>query len=63
MIPTSYILLGYSIFLLMILVINLLYFFQVFKYRLPGDASLVVTAIHLALIIVILLSSSLFLNA
>jgi len=52
----------YSAFLVMILVINLLYFFQVFKYRLPGDASIPILIIHLSLIVTILIASSLYLG-
>lgn len=63
MIPAGFILLGYSIFLLLMLGINLLYFFQVFKYRLPGDASGVVVALHLILIVTVLVVSSFFLRA
>lgn len=62
MIPAGFILLGYSIFLLLMLGINLLYFFQVFKYRLPGDASGVVVTLHLAMIVTILVVSSFFLR-
>ncbi|MEK7202215.1 MAG: hypothetical protein AAB669_01650 [Patescibacteria group bacterium] len=52
----------YAGFLLLILIINLLYFFQVFKYRLPGDASIPVLLIHLMLILAILIVSSLYLG-
>jgi hypothetical protein len=52
----------YAGFLLMILVINLLYFFQVFKYRLPGDASIPILIIHLALVVTILIVSSVYLG-
>jgi len=53
----------YAAFLLLILVINLLYFFQVFKYRLPGDASITVLIIHMSLIVAILIFSGIYLNA
>lgn len=60
---TSGIALGvYAGFLLLILVINLLYVFQIFKYRLPGDASIPILVIHVALIVTILLVSSLYLG-
>lgn len=52
----------YAGFLLLILIINLLYFFQVFKYRLPGDASIPVLIVHLMLILTILIVSSLYLG-
>lgn len=50
----SYIIAGYAVFLLLILFVNLLYFFQVFKYRLPGDASLPVLLTHIILMVVVL---------
>ena len=52
----------YGGFLLLILVINLLYVFQVFKYRLPGDASIPILVLHIALIITILIVSSVYLG-
>ena len=60
--PNEIILGVYAGFLLMILIINLLYFFQVFKYRLPGDASVPILVIHLALVLTILVVSSLYLG-
>jgi len=54
-------LLVYSVFLLIILAINLLYLFQVFKYRLPGDASIPILLLHSMLIVVILVGSSVYL--
>jgi hypothetical protein len=45
------IIIGYAAFLFILLAINLLYFFQVFKYRLPGDASISVLTIHLILVL------------
>lgn len=53
------VLIGYTVFLLILLVINLLYFFQVFKYRLPGDASIPVLLLHLALMATVLIGSTL----
>lgn len=58
----SLILVGYGVFLLLVLVVNLLYFFQVFKYRLPGDASLIVLGIHVALMLAVLFVGSTFIN-
>ncbi|MEX0594668.1 MAG: hypothetical protein WD157_01030 [Patescibacteria group bacterium] len=55
----NYVLIGYGVFLAILLAINLLYFFQVFKYRLPGDASIPVLTIHILLIAGILIFSSL----
>lgn len=52
------ILLGYSLFLVVILVVNFLYVFQIFRFRLPGDASLVVLGIHSALMMTVLIASS-----
>ncbi|HSX42407.1 MAG TPA: hypothetical protein VLE93_03620 [Candidatus Saccharimonadales bacterium] len=56
------ILLAYGVFLLIILVINFLYFFQVFKYRLPGDASLPVLALYVIAMLFIIISTDLLLN-
>lgn len=56
-----YLLIGYGVFLLLMLIINLLYLFQVFRYRLPGDASLIVVAIHLGLLFTVLTVSTLWL--
>ncbi len=53
------VLIGYAVFLLIILIINLLYFFQVFKYRLPGDASIPVLLFHIALMASVLIGSTL----
>jgi len=52
----------YAAFLLLILVINLLYVFQIFKYRLPGDASIAVLVIQIGLIAGILIFSSIYLS-
>ncbi|MEK7170900.1 MAG: hypothetical protein AAB774_01170 [Patescibacteria group bacterium] len=52
----------YAGFLLMILIINLLYFFQIFRFRLPGDASIPLLVIHLGLIVTILIISGLYLT-
>lgn len=54
MVINSFVVAGYAVFLLLILIVNLLYFFQVFKYRLPGDASLTVLIIHIALMLAVL---------
>jgi len=56
------VLVGYAAFLVLILVVNLLYFFQVFKYRLPGDASIPVLVLHLALMLTVLIVSSILLS-
>ncbi len=56
------ILIGYGVFLAIILIINLLYFFQVFKYRLPGDASLPILAIYLLIIVTIVLGTDFLLR-
>mgnify|MGYP001557891994 FL=1 len=53
-----YHLIVYGLFLALVLVINALYFFQVFRYRLPGDAALTVLVIHILLIFLILGASS-----
>lgn len=57
----SDILIGYGIFLAFMLIINLLYFFQVFTYRLPGDASLKILTIHLVLLLGVIFISSIML--
>lgn len=60
---TNVIALGiYAGFLLLILIINLLYVFQVFKYRLPNDASIPILVIHISLMVTILVFSSLYLG-
>lgn len=59
----TYVLIGYGVFLAIMLVVNLLYFFQVFKYRLPNDYSLPILTIHLLLILAILIISSVILSA
>lgn len=51
----------YGVFLAAILIVNLLYIFQVFKYRLKNDASLLVLALHLLIIIGILATSTFWL--
>jgi len=51
----QYLLIGYAIFLLIILILNLLYFFQVSRFRLKGDASFLALMIHILLMIVIFL--------
>ncbi len=56
----DYSLIIYGIFLVILLVINLLYFFQIFRYRLPGDASLWMVSIYLAVIIFTLFVGGLF---
>lgn len=59
----TYVLIGYGLFLAIMLVVNLLYFFQVFKYRLPSDYSLPILTVHLMLILGILIVSSVILSA
>lgn len=58
-----YVLIGYGIFLAVMLVVNLLYFFQVFKYRLPNDNSLPILTVHLLLILTVLIVSTIILSA
>lgn len=50
----------YGIFLLIILIINLLYIFQILKFRLPGDASLTILSIHILMMIGVIIISSIF---
>jgi hypothetical protein len=56
------ILIAYAVFLAIILVINLLYFFQVFKYRLPGDASLPVLTVYVLAILFVIIGTDLLLQ-
>lgn len=56
------VLIAYGAFLFVLLIINLLYFFQIFKYRLPGDASIPVLVIHLLLLVTVLVASSFYLT-
>ena len=53
----------YAAFLLLILVINLLYFFQIFRFRLPGDASVPLLVVHLGLVMTILIISGIYLTS
>jgi len=57
------ILLIYSLFLLFLMVINFLYFYQVFQYRLPNDASLKVLAFHTTSMVAVLVVSAMLLGA
>ncbi|MEX1051820.1 MAG: hypothetical protein WEC83_00310 [Patescibacteria group bacterium] len=59
MVASNAVLIGYAVFLFIMLVINLLYFFQVFKYRLPGDASIGVLFVHIVLMASVLTASTL----
>lgn len=56
------ILLAYAVFLAIILGINLLYFFQVFKYRLPGDASLPILFVYVLAMLTIIIGTNLLLQ-
>lgn len=49
---------GYGFFLLVILIINLLYVFQVYQYRLKGDASIMVLAVHIIIVLTVIFASS-----
>lgn len=55
------VLLAYAAFLAIILVINLLYFFQIFKYRLPGDASLPLLILYVLATVTIVIVTDLLL--
>ncbi|QQG49604.1 MAG: hypothetical protein HZB70_02240 [Candidatus Berkelbacteria bacterium] len=57
-----YILLGYGVFLAVMLLVNLLYFFQVYKYRIPGDASIPVLVIHIFLLLLIITGTSVYIS-
>ncbi len=56
------VLFGYSLFLAVLLLINLLYFLQVFKYRLPGDASILVLVVHIALLLTVVVATSIYIG-
>lgn len=56
----QWILLGYAASLIVILVVNLLYFLQIFKFRLPGDASLLVLMIHISLVLTVIFLTTFF---
>jgi hypothetical protein len=53
-------LLGYAVFLLVMLVINLLYVYQVFRYRIKGDFSYTALTFHLLLILGVVVGGFLF---
>lgn len=59
----SYVLLGYSLFLAVMLLVNLLYFFQVYKYRLPGDASIAVLIIHIILLLAVITATTIYIGS
>ena len=52
----------YGIVLTIILVINFLYFFQIFRNRMPGDASIPILIVHIALMVFILLVGGLLMG-
>jgi|GEM_PF-1579497 len=56
------VLLGYSLFLAVMLLVNLLYFLQVYKYRLPGDASIIVLTIHIILLLSIIAATTFYIG-
>lgn len=56
-------LLGYALFLAVMLAINLLYFYQVYKYRLPGDASPTILIIHIALLLTVITATTFYIGA
>jgi len=47
----QYLLITYAAFLFVILIINLIYFYQVSRFRLKGDASFLALTIHLLLMV------------
>lgn len=51
----QYLLIGYGLFLIVILVLNLLYFFQVSRFRLKGDASLLALTVHILTMVLVFL--------
>jgi hypothetical protein len=57
------VLLGYALFLAVMLLINFLYFFQVYRYRLPGDASVGIMVIHIILLLVIVMGTTIYIGS
>ena len=57
------VLLGYALFLAVMLTINLLYFFQVYRYRLPGDASVGIMVIHIILLLMIVMGTTVYIGS
>jgi hypothetical protein len=58
----QYVLLGYAVFLFVMLLVNLLYFFQVYKYRLPGDASIPILVIHILLLLTVITATTVYIG-
>lgn len=56
------VLLGYALFLAVMLVINLLYFFQVYRYRLPGDAAVGIMVVHIILLLAIISATTIYIG-
>lgn len=56
------VLFGYAFFLALMLIINLLYFFQVYRYRLPGDASIPILVIHITLVLAIITGTTFYIG-
>ncbi len=57
------VLFGYAIFLAVMLAINLLYFFQIYRYRLPGDASIGILVIHIILLLTVIAGTTVYIGA
>ena len=58
----TYMTIGYGLFLLIITAINLLYVFQILKYKLPGDASIFILTVHVLLVLAVMIGSTLVLS-
>lgn len=63
MVFNKYVLIVYGIFLLVLLIVNILYFLQIFKYRLPGDASMTVVTLHILLVVAVLVTISAYITS
>lgn len=57
------VLLGYAVFLAVMLAINLLYFFQIYRYRLPGDASIVILVVHITLLLMVITGTTFYIGS
>jgi hypothetical protein len=56
------VLIGYAVFLAVMLVINMLYFLQIYRYRLPGDASVAVLVVHIALLLTVITATTFYIG-
>lgn len=52
----------YGLLLFAILAVNVLYFFQIFRFRLPGDASAFIVIGHVLILAFILIVGGIFIS-